>query len=107
MKNNSNYNAFSNFCLRPILEKEKLNKNNFLDWSRNLRIVLKHERKLDVLVTPIPNEPTLNVSAQDRADYEAAIERSLDVTCLMLAFMVPELQKQLMDMEAFHIFAQL
>ena len=91
MKNNSN-NAFSNFGLRSILEKEKLNKNNFLDWSRNLIIVLKHERKLDVLETPIPNEPTLNVSAQDRAAYDAATERSLEVTCLMLASMVPELQ---------------
>ena len=72
-----------------------------------MRIVLKHLRKLDVFETPIPNEPTLNVSAQDRAIYEADTERSLDVTCLMLASIVPELQKQLMDMEAFHIFAQL
>ena len=107
MENNSNNNAFSNFGLRLILVKEKLNKNNFLDWSRNLRIVLKHLRKLDVFETPIPNEPTLNVFAQDRAVYEAATERSLDVTCLTLASIVPELQKQLMDMEAFHIFAQL
>ena len=66
MANNLNNNAFSNFGLRSILEKEKLNGNNFLDWSRNLRIVLKHERKLDVLETPIPDEPALNASAEDR-----------------------------------------
>ena len=47
------------------------------------------------------------MSAQDQAAYEAGTERSLDVTCLMLASMVPKLQKQFMDMEAFHIFAQL
>ena len=88
-------------------KKKKLNRNNFLDWSRNWRIVLKHERKLDVLETPIPDEPALNASAKDREAYEAALERSLDVTCLMLASMVSKSQKQFMDIEAFHIFAQL
>ncbi|KAL4282155.1 hypothetical protein GQ457_03G016000 [Hibiscus cannabinus] len=29
--------------LRSLLEKEKLNDINFLDWFHNLRIVLKHE----------------------------------------------------------------
>ena len=28
------------FNLRSILEKEKLNGTNFIDWFRNLRIVL-------------------------------------------------------------------
>ena len=106
MENNSN-NSLSNFGLRSILEKEKFNKNNFLDWSRNLRIVLKHEWKLDFLETPITDEPALNASAENREAYEAALERSLDVTCLMLASMVSKSQKQFMDIEAFHIFAQL
>ena len=39
-------NNTSTFTLRSVLEKEKLNGTNFLDWSRNLRIVLKQERKM-------------------------------------------------------------
>ena len=88
-------------------KKKKLNGNNFLDWSRNLRIVLKHEQKLDVLTILIPNEPALNASAKDWEAYEAALGRSLDVTCLMLASMVPKLQKQFEEMEAYDILDKL
>ena len=103
----ANINAFSNFGLRSILEKEKLNGNNFLDWSRNLRIVLKHERQLDVLDKPFPDEPAQDASVELKEAYDVAIDRSLDVTCLMLASMVPELQKQFEDQEAFEIMTQL
>ena len=34
-----------NNTLRSLLEKEKLNGTNFLDWFLNLRMVLKQERK--------------------------------------------------------------
>ncbi len=47
--------------LRLVLEKDKLNGINFLDWYRNLRIVLKHERKLYVLEADAPDEPAPNV----------------------------------------------
>ena len=72
-----------------------------------MRIVLKHERKQDVLETSIPDEPLLNASAEDREAYEAALERSLDVTCLMLAPMDPELKKQFDEIEAYVIIDQL
>ena len=42
------------FTLRSIVEKNKLNGTNFLDWERNLRIVLRSEGREDVLTTPIP-----------------------------------------------------
>ena len=44
------------FNLRSILEKEKLNGTNFIDWYRNLRIVLKQEKKEYVLEVPYPDE---------------------------------------------------
>ena len=47
MTNNNNNN--STMSLRSVLEKDKLTGTNFLDWFRNLRIVLKQERKLYVL----------------------------------------------------------
>ena len=39
--------------LRSLLEKEKLNGTNFLDWFRNLRMVLKQERKEFVIEEPV------------------------------------------------------
>ena len=42
-------NNTSTFTLQSVLEKEKLNGTNFLDRSRNLRIVLKQEKKMYVL----------------------------------------------------------
>lgn len=46
----------SNFALRSILEKDRLNGNNFTNWYRNMRIVLKHDKKEHVLDTPLPDE---------------------------------------------------
>ena len=46
-------NSASQFSLKSILEKDKLNYSNFMDWHRNLKIVLKAENKLYVLETPV------------------------------------------------------
>ena len=48
-----------NLSLRTILEKDRLNHNNFMDWFRNLRIVLKQEKISYVLDDPIPDEPNV------------------------------------------------
>ncbi|KAK8572879.1 hypothetical protein V6N12_028919 [Hibiscus sabdariffa] len=49
--------ANNNLSLRSLLEKEKLNGINFLDWFRNLRIVLKQERKEYVIEELVLDEP--------------------------------------------------
>ena len=41
------------FTLRSILEKEKLNGTNYADLIRNLRIVLRNEKKEYILDTPL------------------------------------------------------
>ena len=74
------------FTLRSVLEKEKLNGTNFLNWSRNMRIVLKQERKMYVLN---------NVTRTKRDAYSKHLNDSVDVTCLKLTTMNSELQKQL------------
>ena len=63
----NNTNVFS---LRSVLEKDKLNGTNFIDWSRNLRIVLRQEKKLEVLDHPLPAEPTRNATAAVREAFE-------------------------------------
>ena len=47
------------FNLGPMLEKEKLatTGNNYADWVRNLRIVLRSAKKLYVLETALPAKP--------------------------------------------------
>ena len=101
-------NNTSTFTLRSVLKKEKLNGTNFLDWSRNLRIVLKQERKMYVLDNEIPNEPPANNAPQVKRDaYSKHLNDSVDVTCLMLTTMNSELQKQFEEMEAFDMMVHL
>ena len=73
--------------LRSILEKDKLNGTNFLDWYRNLRIVLKQERKEYILDQPIPDEPAVNAPKTQKDAYSKHVNDSIDVTCLMLGCM--------------------
>ncbi|KAJ9544625.1 hypothetical protein OSB04_024332 [Centaurea solstitialis] len=56
----------NNLSLRSILEKDKLTGPNFLDWERNLMIVLRHERKWYVLEEPLPEAPPANAPAATR-----------------------------------------
>ena len=100
--NNSN-----TFSLRYVLEKDKLNGNNFIDWSRNVRIVIRQEKKLEVLDHPLPPEPARNATTAIREAFEKKKNDSNDVTCLMLATMSPELQKQFKDSEAYQMWVSL
>ncbi|KAK8667691.1 hypothetical protein V6N13_007839 [Hibiscus sabdariffa] len=90
--------ANNNLSLRSLLEKEKLNGIYFLDWFRNLRIVLKQERKEYVIEELVPDEPTANAPRADKEKFKKHMDDMLDVSCLMLATMSPELQKQHEDM---------
>ena len=71
----------------------KLSGTNFLDWSRNLRIVLKQERKSYILDIAFPPVPPSNAPRAQKDAYENYLNDPADVTCLMLATMVPYLQK--------------
>ncbi|KAK8597151.1 hypothetical protein V6N12_065627 [Hibiscus sabdariffa] len=93
--------------LRSLLEKDKLNDINFLDWFRNLRIVLKQERKEYVTEEAVPNDPGPNASRADKDKLKKHMDDMLDVGCLMLATMTPELQKQHEDMVAYEMIQNL
>ena len=101
-------NVTSTLSLRSVLEKDKLNGTNFLDWHRNLRIVLKQEKKQYVLEEPLPaEEPPLTATRADKDAYKKHQSAALDVGCLMLATMNSELQKQHEEMEAFDMIEHL
>jgi hypothetical protein len=71
-----------------------LNGTNFIDWYRNLRIVLRQKKKEYVLEQAYPDDLPDNANAAKRRAYEKHCNDSLDVRCLMLATMSPDLQKQ-------------
>ena len=70
------------FNLRSILDKEKMNGNNFLDWQRNLQIVLMHEEKEYVLEEELLEEARPEVT---QAALNRWIQANKDVKCVMLA----------------------
>ncbi|KAJ9566792.1 LOW QUALITY PROTEIN: hypothetical protein OSB04_002758 [Centaurea solstitialis] len=97
----------NNLSLCSILKKDKLTGPNFLDWDRNLMIVLRHERKWYVLEEPLGEAPPANVSAAIRNAHKKYSDDLLDVGCLMLATMSPDLQTGLMNTNAYNMIRQL
>ncbi|XP_074302883.1 uncharacterized protein LOC141637218 [Silene latifolia] len=90
----------NSFSLRSLLEKEKLNGSNFLEWYRNLRIVLKQEKKVYVLEKELPKKPDSNVHTTARNAWKEHSDANIDVCCLILATMNTELQKQYENVES-------
>ena len=82
----------SSLSLRSVLEKDKLTGTNFLDWYRNVRIVLTQERKLYVLENPIPEQSAANAPRAQKDAYEKHQSDSVDVAFLMLVTMVPKIK---------------
>ncbi|KAK8555327.1 hypothetical protein V6N12_009475 [Hibiscus sabdariffa] len=99
--------ANNSISLRSLLEKEKLNGINFLNWFRNLRIVLKQERKEYVIEEPVPDEPAVNAPRADKDKFKKHMDDMVDVGCLMLATMNSELQKQHENMVAYEMIQNL
>ncbi|VFQ82608.1 unnamed protein product [Cuscuta campestris] len=89
-----------NLTLRSILDKDKLNGSNFLDWQTNLVIVLQLEKKECVLKRAIPPVPAANASRAIKDTYEKHVDDDNQVACLMLAMMTSDLQEHHESMKA-------
>ena len=77
--------------LRSILDTNKLTGPNFLDWLRNLRIVLKAEKLAYVLDEVLPTPPGDDATPDQLLAYQKHKDDSDLASCIMLAAMVPEL----------------
>ena len=82
------------FTLRSILEKDKLNGTNYADWIRNLRIVLRAEKRKRFWTPHYQKHLRIMHLLQKKNAYKKACDADLEVSCLMLACMEPELQMQ-------------
>ena len=79
------------FALHSIVEGNKLNGANYVDWIHNLRIVLRSEKKEEILDTQLLEVPADNDTSAERDAYRKAVDNNHEVSCLMLASMEPEL----------------
>ncbi|GJY45530.1 zinc finger, CCHC-type containing protein [Tanacetum coccineum] len=90
----------NHLIFRSFLEKDKLTRPNFLDWYRNLRIVLKAKKKLVYLEQPVPLIPTYVAPAKTvhvdvLATHTRWVHAQQEIACLMLTSKTPKLQKNL------------
>ncbi|KAG8647429.1 hypothetical protein MANES_09G072919v8 [Manihot esculenta] len=101
-------NNNTTLSLQFILEKDKLKENvtNFVDWFRNLRIVLKQEKKSYVLDEAILKPPPADATNAIKNKHKKHMDDSNDIGYLMLATMCPELQKDLEHLEAYEMIRQ-
>ncbi|XP_027127803.2 uncharacterized protein [Coffea arabica] len=97
----------NNLSLRTILTDCKLNDTNFLDWHRNVLIVLTHEKIEYVLDGPMPQEPEPTAPAAVRNAYKKHKDDNREASCIMVASMTPQLQQQHMNMGAYDIVQHL
>ncbi|XP_071705442.1 uncharacterized protein [Rutidosis leptorrhynchoides] len=104
MSNNQNVNQNT---LRSLLEKEKLNGSNFLDWYRNLRIVLKYEGKLNKIEEPLPEAPPETATAAQKNAYQKLFDEQEKIALIMLASMTSDLQKEMEDRTAYDMMTEL
>ena len=56
--------------LATILTQNKLTGNNFIDWKKNLDIILTAEDHAYVFTTPCPEEPTAHATAATIHEFE-------------------------------------
>ncbi|GJS41117.1 RNA-directed DNA polymerase, eukaryota, reverse transcriptase zinc-binding domain protein [Tanacetum coccineum] len=86
----------NNSVFRGFFEKQKLTGPNFIDWYRQLRIVLSIEDKLNYLEQPLPHAPVApegqQVAPKIIAAHNAWIKGSKKIAELMLMTMELEIQ---------------
>ena len=67
-----------------------LTRPNFLDWLKNLRIVLKRERLAYVIVEPLPQSPTVDAPESFQRAHQKHLVDSVRVGLIIHTSMSPE-----------------
>ena len=80
-----------NMNLRSILESNKLTEPNFLDWLKNLRIVLRSKKILSILDEAAPEVSPVNAPNEVYMAYNRYRDADEMATCLTLGSMSPKL----------------
>ena len=83
----------SSLSVRGILDVNKLIGSNYVDWLRNLRIILIQKKVTYVLDTRAPHSINENAFEEKRATYNMWNDDSVIAKCIMLVSMSNELQR--------------
>ena len=97
----------SSLSLRSILDTNKLTGPNYMDWLRNLKIVLSSEKLSYILDIPGLNPLEDDATEEDMATYKMWQNDFLTVKCIILASMTNELQRQHESMDTHSILLNL
>ncbi|GJW34177.1 hypothetical protein Tco_0054209 [Tanacetum coccineum] len=102
----------NNLIFRDFFEKQKLTGPNFIDWYRQLRIVLSIKDKLDYLEKPIPPAPVpaqagQQVAPEALAAHTTWVKGSKEISELMLMTMEPNIQQNLENLSAYDMLQEL
>ncbi|GKB54398.1 zinc finger, CCHC-type containing protein [Tanacetum coccineum] len=93
--------------IRSILLAEKLTGLNFTNWYRNLRIVLRYEKKLKFMEQPIGPARDPETADPNTIDkYYESVNLEQEVACLMLSSMSPNLQRTLEKYNAYDMMKE-
>ena len=85
--------------LRSLLDNDKLMGPNFDSWYRKLKIILKHEQILYVVMDPAPEELATNARGMIRDTYQKWLNDRTTVRCIMLAAMNNEFSRRFQNVQ--------
>ncbi|GKB86149.1 hypothetical protein Tco_0958421, partial [Tanacetum coccineum] len=101
----------NNSVFRSFFEKQKLTGPNFIDWYRQLRLVLSTEDKEYYLEHPIPAAPVAQpgeqIPPEDLAAHAAWVKGQREVAVLMLLTMDLDIQRNLAHLGAYDMLREL
>jgi hypothetical protein len=95
------------YPLASVLDQNKLNDINFVDWYHKLKIVLKHQKKEHVIDVSLPELLADTATRAERDRYEKKCDESNEMSCFMLVSMTPDLQKCFDDWSAYDMIGKL
>ncbi|GJU05924.1 retrotransposon protein, putative, ty1-copia subclass [Tanacetum coccineum] len=104
--------VINNSVFRGFFEKQKLTRPNFIDWYRQLRIILSVDDKLNYLEHPIPVAPVAAQAGQQVAPealtaHVAWVKGSKEIARLMLMTMESDIQRNLENLGAYEMLQEL
>ncbi|GKD58332.1 zinc finger, CCHC-type containing protein [Tanacetum coccineum] len=101
----------NNSVFRSFFEKQKLTGPNFIDWYRQLRLVLSTEDKENYLEHPIPvapvAQPGQQIPPEALAAHAAWVKGQKEVAVLMLLTMDLDIQRNLAHLGAYDMLQEL
>ncbi|XP_017970462.1 PREDICTED: uncharacterized protein LOC108660707 [Theobroma cacao] len=97
----------NSLSLRSILDVNKLTSPNFIDRFRNIKILLKQEKKAYVLNGPVLEKPSDDATNEENEAYTVYVDDLDQATCVMLASIALDLKKQHEAIKALDIILNL